>query len=758
MGRFLAVASFYNNTEEYIQQTFDNILNQTHKDWLLIVGDDFSDDEEFRRKLKAKVEALNDKRVLYYPTQFKRELYLYQNTFQHLEYDYYFDLDADDIIDPNLFAIYDKHFNDLPDVYSIFTDYMQFNEDGALAQWSMVQPSDDYEKEWQFRHYGEFWDIYQKRATQKMFGHARCMRRPDVKSLPILESCKTATDTYFLFYNLTRGKHLNIPRNLYTYIRRVGSDSGQMTAEEHEKFNLNASQFITHEDNWLWGSEDLYKDVWHITSTISTTVWLNLVNEFSIISKELTDEQQNKIRGLYPDKKIVFNKPHRNSVVAWDDTINTELLTILKDCQKISCIVFNDDYETKLDEAALNQFYKRAHTVVEPYILNSSSYIFFRQVRFTVNDGILDLVKDLDLSEINFYYRTGPELRCGQVPPGKWHVEFWQDNTLKWTQPIVTGFWARYSEDWYQKWECRVIHSNSGEVVKIIKPDTKIFGVQLDSSSLGDTLSWMGQIEELTHQRDYDKILVRCHKPWLFDHEYYKKLNIHFVNWEDPFTDNWQVLGIFMDDGQPSIKHKHPRDWRSLPLGAIAADQLGIKHVERKPRLAPEFYQQNDTNEPSVCIATHSTAQAKYWNRPGGWQAVVDDLTNRGIKVYHVSREDTELTNVTKISDLVKAAQAISTSGKFIGISSGLSWLAWALDVEVCMISGFTWEFVEFKCAIRIINHNVCSGCWTWSVFDRGDWNWCPQNKNTARQFECTKTISPEYVLQELETAGWLNI
>ena len=185
MGKFLAVASFYNNTEEYIQQTFDNILNQTHKDWLLIVGDDFSEDEEFRRKLKAKVEALNDKRVLYYPTQFKRELYLYQNTFQHLEYDYYFDLDVDDILDPNLFTLYDKHFNDLPNVYSIFSDYVQRNVEGDLEQWSAVQPKKDYEKEWEFRHNADFWEIYQKRASQKMFGHARCMRRPDVKSLPI---------------------------------------------------------------------------------------------------------------------------------------------------------------------------------------------------------------------------------------------------------------------------------------------------------------------------------------------------------------------------------------------------------------------------------------------------------------------------------------------------------------------------------------------------------------------------------------------
>jgi hypothetical protein len=29
---------------------------------------------------------------------------------------------------------------------------------------------------------------------------------------------------------------------------------------------------------------------------------------------------------------------------------------------------------------------------------------------------------------------------------------------------------------------------------------------------------------------------------------------------------------------------------------------------------------------------------------------------------------------------------------------------------------------------------------------DAGDWNWCPDNKNTEKQFECTKSISFEDV------------
>jgi hypothetical protein len=34
---------------------------------------------------------------------------------------------------------------------------------------------------------------------------------------------------------------------------------------------------------------------------------------------------------------------------------------------------------------------------------------------------------------------------------------------------------------------------------------------------------------------------------------------------------------------------------------------------------------------------------------------------------------------------------------------------------------------------------------------DAGDWNWCPDQKGTDRQFECTKSITGEYVIKEIE-------
>jgi len=54
-------------------------------------------------------------------------------------------------------------------------------------------------------------------------------------------------------------------------------------------------------------------------------------------------------------------------------------------------------------------------------------------------------------------------------------------------------------------------------------------------------------------------------------------------------------------------------------------------------------------------------------------------------------------------------------------------------------------------------NFDVCNGCFNKYVFDRGDWNWCPKHKNTNRQFECTKNITPEMVADKIIKAQLLE-
>ena len=222
MSKFLLVCSFYNNPEEHIDLTFDNVLKQTHKDWILIVGDDFSTKLGFRNILKRKVEQINDPRIIYYDVKDKRELYLYQNTFQELEYDYYFDLDSDDVIHERTLELYHNNFTKYPEVVSIFSDFVRVSENGTKEQYSIVQPPLDYVKEFNFRNNNSFEEIYSKRSGQQMFGVGRCMRKPIENKIHIEKNCRTSTDSLFLFYNLNRGKHLHLPRRLYTYIKRQG--------------------------------------------------------------------------------------------------------------------------------------------------------------------------------------------------------------------------------------------------------------------------------------------------------------------------------------------------------------------------------------------------------------------------------------------------------------------------------------------------------------------------------------------------------
>ncbi len=47
-----------------------------------------------------------------------------------------------------------------------------------------------------------------------------------------------------------------------------------------------------------------------------------------------------------------------------------------------------------------------------------------------------------------------------------------------------------------------------------------------------------------------------------------------------------------------------------------------------------------------------------------------------------------------------------------MGLSSGLSWLAWAAGIPVVMISGFTHPTNEFATPYRVINYHACNGCW----------------------------------------------
>jgi autotransporter strand-loop-strand O-heptosyltransferase len=85
----------------------------------------------------------------------------------------------------------------------------------------------------------------------------------------------------------------------------------------------------------------------------------------------------------------------------------------------------------------------------------------------------------------------------------------------------------------------------------------------------------------------------------------------------------------------------------------------------------------------------------------------------------------------------------------FIGLSSGLSWLTWAIGKKIISINGSVGSNFEFYTPYRIINSNICNSCFN-NInykFKSDDWKWCPTNKN----FECSKTIEFEIVKEVVD-------
>jgi len=200
-------------------------------------------------------------------------------------------------------------------------------------------------------------------------------------------------------------------------------------------------------------------------------------------------------------------------------------------------------------------------------------------------------------------------------------------------------------------------------------------------------------------------------------------------------------------------------DFRIVGLQKTIPYLLGLEPDEIRPQIAPVNLERT-IKEPYVCIAAQSTTQAKYWNNGAGWLNTVKHLKEKGYRVLCIDQKDCHgggsrwntipygAEDFTGNIPLADRVDLLFHADFFIGLSSGLSWLAWAVGKPVVLISGMTLPVNEFYTPYRIVNYHVCNGCWNDSriEFEHKDFEWCPRCKNTDRQYECSRFITPEHV------------
>lgn len=316
---------------------------------------------------------------------------------------------------------------------------------------------------------------------------------------------------------------------------------------------------------------------------------------------------------------------------------------------------------------------------------------------------------------------------------------------------ITSNMWIKSSYCYFINYRIRIIDFKTKILIHEFdyNAESKNVYIWFDSSSLGDNISWIPFVEEFRLK----------HKCNVYCSTYYNELftsmypNINFV---PPGTEVSNLyasysIGCFND------KTKERKNWKLLNNQEICANLLGIEYKETRPKIFISDTKRK-IQEKYVCFSICSTAQAKLWNNPIGWQETCNFLVSVGLTpVLIQSESDDSLYNIINKSgpkDIHETINLLYNCEFFIGLGSGLSWLSWALNKPTILISGFSLPKSEFFTPFRIINKNVCHGCWNNPNydFDRGDWNWCPKLKNTDRQFECSKSITSETVIDNIKT------
>ncbi len=358
-------------------------------------------------------------------------------------------------------------------------------------------------------------------------------------------------------------------------------------------------------------------------------------------------------------------------------------------------------------------------------------------LRFDFNDGCRVLLEESehpwrvrlsDLDTGNILFET--ELKAGRVNSSK-------------------RYYVRFRVEAWQNGESIFVHEFSATDRDIL--------IQFPVGTLGDTLGWFPYAVKFLERHKCrltcgmsDKLIP------LFRDAY---PDITFLTHDAITPENYYAtykMGLFFDDKDGLHQ---PCDFHHVGLHRTAGYILGVDPTEAPPRIALA----DDTRpiaERYVVIATQSTTQAKYWNNPTGWHDIVAFLKEAGYRVICIDQKRVHgaglvwnhiphgVEDETGDRALTERARWIKHADMFVGLASGLSWLAWCTGTPVVMISGFSHPTTEFYTPYRVINYHACNSCWSDPKhrFDHADFLWCPRHKDTSRQFECTRLITADHV------------
>ena len=295
--------------------------------------------------------------------------------------------------------------------------------------------------------------------------------------------------------------------------------------------------------------------------------------------------------------------------------------------------------------------------------------------------------------------------------------------------------------------------------------------IEYSNSQLGDVIAWTPYVKEFIDSKGFlfSEIVVRMklYDFWVDVFSDYNPKVIQNSSTQEPLT-------IFLNDGKVVLEDLSvDRDYIFYdcvqrigmienkdfiyPMGINISNQLRLKPCSDRRIYLDRIYYKPDVNDPYVCIAPCASQLSKMWVNHLGenkWQEVVDYLVSEKYLVKWISKEECNLEGVIDLSGdrpIKERIDELLGCSFFIGLGSGLSWLANACGVHVFRINTWSYGWTEFQENTTIIEYNngICRGCFNDVSLPKNEFHYeyCPRNYD----FQCSKFISADMVIDGIK-------
>ena len=338
------------------------------------------------------------------------------------------------------------------------------------------------------------------------------------------------------------------------------------------------------------------------------------------------------------------------------------------------------------------------------------------------------------------------------VPEGNFHVTIGDDCGQIFFDRDISNVRLISFEKYFIRWKIQV--SRDGEKIfeHIFDPEgLSVLIVFRYRAALGDTLAMLPAVEEFRRRSKCEISMILS--------EYLREFTAHLypaIKFVDKVNfENYATFYLFaLISPLPYI----PVDPRNNSLERMANPIVGINNLPAKPHFKPTA--PPVTNAPYVCISVQASTPTKGWLYPNGWRIIVDYLKNLGYRVFCIDKKNFQREGNYTIAipdnaedftgdfSIMERANMLYHAEFFIGLSSGLAWLAKFVNCPVVMIAGFTHDWHEFYTPYRVANRLVCNGCF--NDIRVSFMNVCPYHKGTPRELECQKKIYPAQVIDAI--------